>query len=115
MKFYAATYGLAGVFGTAFTVFLLSFYPAFIGLAGHLTFVPFGLAVMAIVIHFFTISAYWYGWDRWNGNTHFLLGLILLISVYIIPLGFRAISAFLNVPQGLELIPKPHLMSLPHC
>ena len=38
MNFYAATYGLAGVFGTAFTVFLLSFYPSFIGLAGHLTF-----------------------------------------------------------------------------
>lgn len=28
MNFYAATYGLAGVFGTAFTVFLLSFYQA---------------------------------------------------------------------------------------
>ncbi len=109
MRFYAATYALAGVFGTAFTVFLLTFYPAFIGLAGNLTFVPFGLAVMAIVIHFFAITAYWYGWDRWSSKTQFFIGLILLISVYIIPLGFRAISAFLNMPQGLELTPKPHL------
>lgn len=109
MNFYAATYALAGVFGTAFTVFLLSFYPAFIGLAGHLTFVPLGLAVLAIAIHFFAITAYWYGWDRWSRNTHFLIGLILLVSVYMIPVGFRAVSAFLNMPQGLELAPKPHL------
>ena len=109
MNIYAAIYGLAGVFGTAFTVFLLSFYPGFIGLAGHLTFIPFGIAIIAIVIHFFAITAYWYGWDRWSSNVHFLIGLTLMISAYLIPIGFRAISAFLNVPQGLILSPKPHL------
>lgn len=109
MNFYAATYALAGVFGTAFTVFLLSFYPGFIGLAGHLTFVPFGIAVLAIVAHFFAISAYWYGWDKWSASTHFGIGLVLFITVLVIPLGFRAISAFLNTPAGLELEPKPHL------
>ena len=40
MRYYAMTYAVAGVFGTAFTVALLAFYPAFIGLAGHLTWVP---------------------------------------------------------------------------
>jgi len=109
MNFYAAVYALAGVFGTAFTVFLLSFYPAFIGLAGHLTFVPFGLAILAIVIHFFAIIAYWYGWEKWSSGTHFFIGIILLVSAYLIPLGFRAVSAFLNIPAGLELSPKPHL------
>ncbi len=107
MNFYSATYALAGVFGTAFTVFLLSFYPAFIGLAGHLTFVPFGIAILAIAAHFFAISAYWYGWDKWSSSTHFAI--LLLITVYIIPLGFRAVSAFLNIPAGLQLEPKPHL------
>jgi len=109
MRFYGATYAIAGVFGTAFTVFLLSFYPGFIGLAGHLTFVPFGIAILAIAIHFLAIALYWYGWDRFSSNTHYIVGLIMLISVYLIPLGFRAISAFLNVPYGLELQPKPHL------
>jgi cytochrome d ubiquinol oxidase subunit I len=109
MNFYAATYALAGVFGTAFTVFLLSFYPGFIGLAGHLTFVPFGIAVLAIAAHFFAISAYWYGWDRWSTSTHFAIGMLLFITVLIIPLGFRAVSAFLNTPTGLQLEPKPHL------
>ncbi len=109
MKFYGATYALAGVFGTAFTVFLLSFYPGFIGLAGNITFVPFGIAILAIIVHFFAISAYWYGWDKWSENTHFFIGLILMASVYVIPFGFRAISAFLNIPVGLELYPKPHL------
>ncbi|AEA46661.1 cytochrome ubiquinol oxidase subunit I [Archaeoglobus veneficus] len=109
MRFYGATYGIAGVFGTAFTVFLLSFYPGFIGLAGHLTFVPFGIAILAIVIHFLAIVLYWYGWDKFSSSTHYAIGLILLVSVYIIPLGFRAISAFLNIPVGLELQPKLHL------
>ena len=109
MRFYVSIYALAGVFGTAFTVFLLSFYPGFIGLAGHITFTPFAIAILAIVLHFFAITAYWYGWDKWDRRTHYYVGLLLLVSVYLIPLGFRAVSAFLNTPYGLELEPKPHL------
>ncbi len=109
MGFYAATYALAGVFGTAFTVFLLSFYPGFIGLAGHIAFVPFAIAILAIAAHFLAISTYWYGWDRFSSGTHFLIGLVLLSTAYIIPLGFRAVSAFLNLPSGLEIEPKLHL------
>ncbi len=109
MNFYAATYALAGVFGTAFTVFLLSFYPGFIGLASHIAFVPFGIAILAIAAHFFAISAYWYGWDRFSSNVHFAIGILLLATAYVIPLGFRAVSAFLNIPTGLQFEPKLHL------
>ncbi len=111
MKFYAATYALAGVFGTAFTVFLLSFYPKFIGLAGHLTFVPFGLAILFIALHFLTITTYWYGWNHLSRQTHLAVGILMAISSYIIPLGFRAVFAFLNTPIGLKLDPsgKPYL------
>ena len=109
MRFYASTYALAGVFGTAFTVFLLSFYPAFIGLAGHLTFVPFGLSICLIALHFLALTLYWYGWNKFSCEKHFAVGLVMLISVLLIPLGFRAIFGFLNVPMGLELQPKLHL------
>lgn len=101
MRFYAATYAVAGVFGTAFTVFLLSFYPTFIGLAGHLTMIPFGFAIVLIAFHFFTISAYWYGWDRWSRSTHNLIGWLMAISVLLIPLFFRTVFAFLNTGDGL--------------
>ena len=103
MKFYAATYALAGVYGTAYTVFLLSFYPDFIGLAGHLTLVPFGIAVILIGVHFFAITSYYYGWNRWGRRTHHIIGLLLAVSSILIPLGFRAVFAFLNIPVGLKV------------
>jgi len=101
-RFYAATYGVAGVFGTAFTVFLLSFYPKFIGLAGHIALLPFGIAILMIALHFLMLALYWYGWDRWSLTTHNIIGVFLVISVLLIPLGFRAVFAFLNVPTGLH-------------
>ena len=103
MRFYAATYGLAGVFATAFTVFLLSFYPNFLGLAGHLTLIPFGIAILMIVVHFFSITSFYYGWYRWSRSIHYFFGFLLALSSILIPLGFRAVFAFLNIPVGLKL------------
>ncbi|MCC6040421.1 MAG: cytochrome ubiquinol oxidase subunit I [Thermofilum sp.] len=108
-RIYAVTYALAGVMGTAFTVFLLSFYPEFVGIAGNITMVPFGIAVVSILFHFFAIVAYWYGWGRFSEGFHSLVGWLLTITAYTIPLGFRAVFAFLNTPQGLVLGEKPSL------
>ncbi|ALL01312.1 cytochrome bd-type quinol oxidase, subunit 1 [Pyrodictium delaneyi] len=105
MRFYAATYGVAGVFGTAFTVFLLSYYPGFLGVAGNITLIPFGLSILAIALHFFSITAYWYGWGRWSRPVHNLIGLLLGVSALLIPLGFRVVFAFLNIPAGLGYDP----------
>jgi cytochrome d ubiquinol oxidase subunit I len=103
MRFYAATYGVAGVFGTAYTVFLLSYYPDFIGLAGNITMIPFGLSIILITLHFFSISSYYYGWRRWSRSTHDLIGALLAITALLIPFGFRAVFAFLNIPVGLHV------------
>jgi len=108
-RIYAATYGLAGVMGTAFTVFLLSFYPEFVGVAGNIAMVPFGIAIVAIVLHFFAIVAYWYGWDAFSPTAHFYTGVLLALTAYLIPLGFRAVFAFLNMPAGLSFDGKPWL------
>ncbi len=107
MRFYAATYGLAGVFGTAFTVFLLSYYPRFIGAAGHIASVPFAIAVTAIGVQFFSIVAFWYGWDRFSKRTLYIIGGFLALSALLIPFGFRAVFAFLNIPAGLEATLTP--------
>ncbi len=108
-RIYAATYGLAGVMGTAFTVFLFSFYPEFMGVAGNILMIPFGIAIVAIVLHFFAIVGYWYGWDAFDPRTHFYTGVLLAVTAYLIPLGFRAVFAFLNNPIGLEFEGKPSL------
>ncbi len=105
MRFYAATYAVAGVFGTAYTVFLLSYYPDFIGLAGHITLIPFGIAILMIALHFFSIATFYYGWYKWERSVHHTIGVLLAISALLIPFGFRAVFAFLNVPEGLYLKP----------
>ncbi len=102
IKFYAATYGIAGVFGTAYTVFLLSFYPHFLGLAGNITMIPFGLSILFIAVNFISLAAYWYGWDRWSSSTHLGIGILMAVSAVLIPFGFRAVFAFLNTPAGLH-------------
>ncbi len=109
MRYYAGTYAIAGVFGTAFTVALLSFYPQFIGLAGHLTWVPFGLAIMAIALRFLSIVGYWYLWDKISSGLHAAIGAAMALTGFLVPLGFRAVFAFLNSPEGLHLEPKPYL------
>ena len=102
MRFYAATYGVAGVFATAFTVFLLSFYPHFLGVAGNIALAPFAIAILMIVVHFLSISTYYYGWGRINDRLHDFFGILLAISALLIPLGFRSVFAFLNTPKGLH-------------
>ena len=102
MRFYAATYGIAGVFATAYTVFLLSFYPIFLGAAGNIALVPFGLAILMIVVHFFSIATFYYGWNRFSRPVHHTIGALLALSSLLIPLGFRAVFAFLNIPVGLH-------------
>lgn len=108
-RVYAATYALAGVMGTAFTVFLLSFYPEFVGVAGNITFVPFAIAIMSILMHFLAIILYYYGWGSFPRNLHFASGILLALTSYTIPLGFRLVFSFLNTPVGLKFDGKPYI------
>ncbi len=102
MKYFAIVYATAGVYATAFTVFLLAFFPEFLWLGGIALLIPFGLAVVFVALRLFSISAYWYTWNKLNSNYHFYLGLILASTSFIIPLMFRSVFAFLNNPIGVE-------------
>lgn len=106
MKYYAATYGIAGVFGTAFTVFLFSYYPFATLVIGTIAIVPFAIAIAMVALNFFSLITYWYGWDRWSPRTHNLIGLLMAASAVLIPFGFRGVFAFLNEPVGLYFTPK---------
>lgn len=103
LRFYAATYALGGVFGTAFTVFLLSFYPRFIGLIGKIALYNFAFAIAMIALHFLSLTVYYYGWGKLSARIHNLFGALLAVSALLIPLGFRGVFAQLNQPVGIEL------------
>ncbi|MGC9072225.1 MAG: cytochrome ubiquinol oxidase subunit I [Acidilobus sp.] len=106
MKYYAVTYGIAGVFGTAFTVFLFSYYPFATLLLGTIAIIPFAVAIAFVGLNFFSLIAYWYGWDRWSPRTHNIVGILLAASAVMIPFGFRGVFAFLNEPVGLVFNPS---------
>lgn len=102
MRYLAIIYASAGVFGTAFTVFLLSFFPEFLWLGGVVLIYPFGLAVIFLILRLFSIGSYWYTWDRLRGDYHFYLGLLLAFTSFAVPYAFRTVFAFLNYPAGVE-------------
>ena len=102
MRYFAIIYATAGVFGTAFTVFLLSFFPTFLKIAGIVLLFPFGFAVIFLILRLFSISAYWYTWYRLKPNYHFYLGLVLAATSFLVPFTFRTVFAFLNNPVGVE-------------
>ena len=102
LRYYAITYAVAGVFGTAFTVFLFSYYPFATLLLGTIAIIPFAIAIAFVGLNFFSLVAYWYGWDKWSPRTHNIIGILLAASAIMIPFGFRGVFAFLNEPDGLE-------------
>ncbi len=104
MRFFAIMYASAGVFGTGFTVFLLTFFPEFLWLGGIVAFAPFAVAILFLTLRFLTLTLYWYGWDRFKPELHFYIGIVLMITSFGVPFGFRAVFSFLNVPQGVENI-----------
>ena len=103
LRFYAATYALGGVFGTAFTVYLLSYYPGFISVLGRMALYNYAVAITALVMHFLSLTIYYYGWNRLGRGIHNLFGALLASSALVIVLGFRSVFAQLNTPVGVEL------------
>ncbi|MHA2363973.1 MAG: cytochrome ubiquinol oxidase subunit I, partial [Candidatus Hodarchaeales archaeon] len=101
MRYFAITYASAGVFATAFTVFILTFFPDFLHFLGIALLIPYGFVVLLIALRLFCLSAYWYGWDRFNPKTHFGIGLVLASTSFLIPFFFRIVFGFLNTPDGM--------------
>ncbi len=104
MNYYAATYATAGVFATAFTVGLLAFFPDFLWFLGTALLIPISLAIPVVALRLTLISAYWYSWDKIDENKHYLVGLLLASTSFLVPLLFRTVFAFLNTGQGVNVI-----------
>ncbi|MEB3788254.1 MAG: cytochrome ubiquinol oxidase subunit I [Desulfurococcales archaeon] len=103
VRFYAATYALGGVFGTAFTVYLFSYYPEFTALLGRIALYNYALAITALVAHFLSLTIFYYGWNRLPPRTVDAAGLALAGSVLLIVLGFRGVFSQLSSPVAIDL------------
>ncbi len=107
MRYLAIVYASAGVFATAFTVFLLTFYPPLIPLISDFLFVPYALAMVFLGVRLFSISAYWYTWNRLTPEKHYYLGLMLASTSFLVPFTLRLPMAFFNTPTGVISINPP--------
>ena len=102
-RFYAATYAIGGVFGTAFTVYLFSYYPSFTSLLGRIALYNYALAITALVAHFLSLTLFYYGWNRLPYRIHIASGITLAASALLIVLGFRSVFAQLSSPVAVDL------------
>jgi cytochrome d ubiquinol oxidase subunit I len=93
----------SGVWGTIITVVLAGFFPTLTAIATDIMFYPILLALSAIFVRIPSIALFWYTWGKLRPAIHSLLGFVMALSGFGIPLGFRYIFAELTHPFGLAL------------
>lgn len=91
----------SGVWGTIITVFLAGFFPTLTALATNVLFTPLLIALIAIMIRIPTIGIFWYTWGKIHPTTHSFIGLVMAISGFLIPFGFRAIFSEITAPKAV--------------
>jgi len=92
-----------GVWGTVITVILAGFFPTLTAIATDLIFYPILIALSSIFIRIPSIALFWYTWGRVRPGVHSLLGFVMAISGFGVPLGFRYIFAEITYPYGLGM------------
>jgi cytochrome d ubiquinol oxidase subunit I len=93
----------SGVWGTVITIILAGFFPTLAAIATDLIFYPIIIALSSIFIRIPSIALFWYTWGRVRPSLHSLLGFVMAISGFGIPLGFRYIFAEITYPYALGL------------
>jgi cytochrome d ubiquinol oxidase subunit I len=91
----------SGVWGTIITVVLAGFFPTLIALATNVLFAPLLIALISIMIRIPSIAAFWYTWGRIDPRVHSAIGLLMAISGFLIPFGFRTLFSEINSPTAL--------------
>ncbi|MEM4681692.1 MAG: cytochrome ubiquinol oxidase subunit I [Acidilobaceae archaeon] len=92
---------ISGVWGTVITVVLAGFFPSLVALTTNILFTPIAIAVAGIMIRIPSIAAFWYTWGRINPRYHSVLGFVMAISGFLVPLGFRTIFAEITAPDAI--------------
>ncbi|WP_069806637.1 cytochrome ubiquinol oxidase subunit I [Vulcanisaeta thermophila] len=91
-----------GVWGTVLTVTLAGLFPSMTAIFMRVDFYPVAIALAGILVSIPLIIMYWHLWYRVSPRTHALMGIPLLVSVLLVPIGFRYLFAELDYPMGLN-------------
>jgi cytochrome d ubiquinol oxidase subunit I len=91
----------SGVWGTIITVILAGFFPALTALATNVLFVPLLIALISIMIRIPSIAAFWYTWGRIGPRAHSAIGMLMAVSGFAIPFGFRTLFSEINSPAAV--------------
>lgn len=94
---------VSGVWGTIITVVLAGFFPSLVALATNVLFTPIAIAVASIMVRIPSIAIFWYTWGRINPRLHSILGFIMALSGFGVPLGFRTIFAEITSPNAIDM------------
>jgi len=91
----------SGVWGTIITVVLAGFFPGLVALSTNLLFTPIAIAVASILIRIPSIAIFWYTWGRIRPGIHVLIGWVMVLSGFGVPLGFRALFSEITHPHAI--------------
>lgn len=91
----------SGVWGTIITVFLAGFFPGLVALATNLLFTPIAISIVSIMIRIPSIAIFWYTWGRVSPSTHSIIGFIMALSGFGVPLGFRTLFSEITYPHAV--------------
>lgn len=93
----------SGVWGTIITVVLAAFLPTLLAIAVDVIFFPILIALTAIIIRIPSIALFWYTWGKIKPIYHVVIGFIMALSGFMVPLGFRYIFAEITYPHGVGM------------
>ena len=93
----------SGVWGTIITVFLAGFFPGLTALATNVLFTPIAISIASIMIRIPSIAIFWYTWGRISPGIHSLIGWVMALSGFGIPLGFRTLFSEITYPHAVAL------------
>lgn len=93
----------SGVWGTIITVILAGFFPTLTAIATDIIFYPILIALAAIFIRIPSIALFWYTWGKVRPAVHAVLGFVMALSGFGVPLGFRYVFAQTLFPDAVLL------------
>jgi cytochrome d ubiquinol oxidase subunit I len=91
----------SGVWGTIITVILAGLFPTLLAIATDTLFYPILIALSAIIIRIPSIALFWYTWGKVKPSIHVVIGFIMAVSGFAVPMGFRYIFAEITSPYGI--------------
>lgn len=93
---------VSGLFGTIITVVLAGLWTMLVNIVTTILFIPLLISIIGIILRLTSIVGFWYTWNISNKKVHLGIGLIMALSGFMIPAGFRYIFALIDNPVGVD-------------